>query len=817
MSDADDARTQKRRVVELGLLDEATAEEAYARYERAHVSDRFESFLLEQGLLTDEKIQKLNFVSQAPADPEAPIDVPSEYEPSESAFQSSGPSFDTNEKTQIGPSDERIGMSLAGTVIERKLGEGGMGLVYLARRETDGESVVVKFLGGDQVTNRRWRARFLREARVTQSISHPNVVKIFSIDNEAAQPYLVMEFVEGESLDRVLSRGRLAPLVATRIMRDVARGLAEAHARGIVHRDIKPANVVVSKGGATKVLDFGLAKDVRSDDGLSIAGQVLGTPYYMAPEQWGDHGVDGRCDVFSLGATLYHLTTGQHAFPGLTKQEISKKILAGNFPLPRAVAPDLPVDLELVMLKMLAVERDLRPSAEQCIADLERVLGGTAVPVPHLVDGRDGKRHVLLPKPSYVIGRDETCEIVVPDRSISRRHAQLDRSATGFVLKDLASRYGTFVGGMHVKEILLKNGDELKLGIVPFVFHDTEPPAAPTRHQPSEAFPSALWVPFVSALVESGDRRAVLALLEELAPSAVATRVGAAREQLSVLLGDATAAEVAEKLEANLKQRRTRVPATLFSITHENLHEDLEAWLSWWDGSNVVYPPQIVPLLPRPRARIRVIKGGVEVKTTTLDERLAFTIGRDPKSDIVVDDHTVSRHHATLVRLHCQLVVRDEGSRLGTQKNGHRVRIGFLSHGDRLLLGKVELMVELDPPKPSVDGSGPVAIDPDAFLVLEEKRHPSVATALVRFLEVERAPTWVADHASALFDDMRRAGDFARMVHRFYALRASRARDLLPQILGERLPEGQTWRTLLATRQDGLATQVQPAGWFERR
>src|SRR5579871_1354688 len=160
------------------------------------------------------------------------------------------------------PIDATIGKVFSGCLVEKKLGQGGMGSVYLARRESDGQQVVVKFLAAEQAQNPSWRARFLREANMMQRVSHPNIVAVHSIDGESEQPHIVMEYVDGKGLDAALRAGPLPPLEGARIARDVALGLAEAYKNGIIHRDIKPANVLLTQDGDVKVVDFGLAKNV---------------------------------------------------------------------------------------------------------------------------------------------------------------------------------------------------------------------------------------------------------------------------------------------------------------------------------------------------------------------------------------------------------------------------------------------------------------------------------------------------------------------------------------------------------------------------
>ncbi|MEZ6183941.1 MAG: FHA domain-containing serine/threonine-protein kinase [Planctomycetota bacterium] len=717
--------------------------------------------------------------------------------------------------------DPLVGQVFSGCTVRRKLGEGGMGSVYLADKPERGE-VVVKFLAPEQAKNKTWRARFLREADLLRRTHHPNVVEIYDVDGESDQPHIVMEFVDGVALDAQLTDdGPLPPLEGARVARDVAKALGVAHRQGVIHRDIKPANILVAKDGTVKMLDFGLAKNVAVDDGLSLPGQVLGTPHYMAPEQWGDHAVDPRCDLFSLGSTLYHLVTGSLPFPGHNPQAISRRILEGDFVRPRELEPDIPQDLELVLFRMMEPDRRFRyGAAEQIVADLDKVLKQQPVEIPCLT-APDGTRFPLIPGASFHVGRDASCDVVIADASVSRQHMQIERGKTGFVGRDLGSTYGTFVGGMRVRQVVLKDGDPIKLGKVNLVFKDggLGPMRRASATQRLGATGETQYVapPFLQVLAESSDKRAVVYLLEQLAPDAQSGRLDQARRAIEIILGPELAGQVTDKVERRMRRVRSRVPMQLFSMTHENLGDDPEAWLGWWDGAQASYPPQLAPAQPRPRTRLVVLAGEPKQRAIHFDKRTVFTVGREEERDIALHSRSVSRLHATILRLHNRMLIRDEGSRFGTQLNEHAVRIAYLTHGDRITMGKVEMRFEveqLDPMATMTTGGAP-QIDEETFQALEELEHPSIALGLIRFLECEQPTAGMRAAAARLFDEDREVEEFLDKVHKKYARRARQARKILPALLGQEAPNAAGYRALFEAAD--LTIQLLPSGWFPIR
>jgi Tol biopolymer transport system component len=246
------------------------------------------------------------------------------------------------------------------------LGAGGMGEVYRARDPRLNREVAIKVLPPDRLADEGRRQRFLREARAAATLTHPHIVTIHEVESADGVDFLVMEFVRGKSLDALIPRGGLRLGETLRIAIAAADGIAAAHARGIIHRDLKPANIVVGVDGTVKVLDFGLAKLLHEDDEpsdpsapthlvehLTDPGQRLGTLAYMAPEQATGEAVDARADIFSFGAMLYEMATGQRAFAGKTPAETLSAVIQGQ-PTPAAtLVPSLPRDLDRTILRCL--------------------------------------------------------------------------------------------------------------------------------------------------------------------------------------------------------------------------------------------------------------------------------------------------------------------------------------------------------------------------------------------------------------------------------------------------------------------------------
>ena len=272
--------------------------------------------------------------------------------------------------------------TLAGRyTIERPLGHGGMATVYLARDDDLGRPVAVKLLAESLAADPEFRARFIREARAAARLNHPNVVPVFDAGEDGGRPYIVMEYVDGETLADVLRRrGRVPPEEAVDIVVQACTGLQHAHAAGIVHRDVKPRNLLLRTDGALKVVDFGIARAAEATR-LTAAGTILGTVAYIAPEQAAGDDVTAAADVYSLGVVLYELLTGKTPYAADSLGSLVRRQAAASFAPVRTLAPQVSPALEAVGLRALASEPGDRPSAGELARELCSALG-EAVTVP---------------------------------------------------------------------------------------------------------------------------------------------------------------------------------------------------------------------------------------------------------------------------------------------------------------------------------------------------------------------------------------------------------------------------------------------------
>lgn len=272
---------------------------------------------------------------------------------------------------------------LADFDLKRKLGEGGMGEVYLARDVRLRRDVALKILPEDLARDPKYVMRFEREARAAARVSNPNVVQIYAVGEEDGKRFIAMEYVKGKSLDEVLEEeGRIGLARAAKYIAHAARGLGAAAANGVVHRDVKPANLLVDEEGRTKVADFGLARAEGSRMKLTAAGAVVGSPLYMSPEQGHGRQTDFRSDIYSLGATFYHLVAGHPPFTGQTAMTVMLKHLED----PLTPAEDVGEEANAVLARMMAKDPAGRyQDYASLIADLEGLAGlprSTPPPAP---------------------------------------------------------------------------------------------------------------------------------------------------------------------------------------------------------------------------------------------------------------------------------------------------------------------------------------------------------------------------------------------------------------------------------------------------
>ncbi len=286
--------------------------------------------------------------------------------------------LDTAAPAPRAPSDPlQAPRSLGEFRILRPLGEGGMGFVYLGYHEGRGEQVAIKVLADHLASSQSYVDRFYREAKSGSLLNHANIVKSITAGQDRAtlKHYLVLEFVDGCSARALLDRhGKVSVADGVHIALDIAQALQHAHSRNVIHRDIKPDNILITRSGVAKLADMGLAKRTDETSHLTAAKQGFGTPHYMPYEQAvSAKQADGRSDVYALGATLYHLVTGEVPFSGANHLEVVEKKSIGDFLPASALNPEVPAVLDDIINKMLERDpRDRYQTASELIIDLER-------------------------------------------------------------------------------------------------------------------------------------------------------------------------------------------------------------------------------------------------------------------------------------------------------------------------------------------------------------------------------------------------------------------------------------------------------------
>ena len=419
--------------------------------------------------------------------------------------------------------------------ILRELGQGAMGVVYEAEDPLLGRRVALKTihraLSADPTSGEMFEKRFFAEAKAAASLSHPGIVVVHDVGrDETGRLFIALEHLVGQTLEERLAGGQaLAWAEALRVAKGVAEALHHAHSRGIIHRDIKPGNVMVLESGEPKILDFGIARLPMSD--LTTGGATFGSPSYMAPERMDGKTPEPPTDVFSLGAVLYEMLTGQKAFAGKDLATIVRKVCFDEPMAPSRLKAGVPTAADALVARALAKVADQRyPTARAFAEDLDDAGAGrplrhagsgaparAAVPaaskpqapkaaparpaetgkgtiragaVPGLAlppgkrvslaileGARQGERFGLS-QPRIVIGRaggGVGADIEVDDPETSRGHAAIECYGTRILIKDLESTNGTWVSEVRVTQADLQNHDEFRVGRTRFMLIVTDP------------------------------------------------------------------------------------------------------------------------------------------------------------------------------------------------------------------------------------------------------------------------------------------------------------------------------------------------------
>jgi len=299
------------------------------------------------------------------------------------------------EKEQKGPQRTN---SLGDFKLVKKLGQGGMGTVYLAKQMTLDRDVALKILSKKLAIRADFVSRFLREARSMAKLQHPNIVQVYAADSVAGYYYVALEFIDGQSMQDWMDQVKqLSVADALYTVLICADALKVAHDQNMIHRDIKPDNILVTKTGIVKVADFGLAKVIDDDTSVTQSGTGLGTPLFMAPEQARNaKHVDHRTDIYALGATLYYFLTGKHAFDGENTLEVIMAKEKGDFLPARKLNKKVSERLDLIIDKTLSVKPEYRySSCDELIRDLEKLaLAGETLSLVGAISPPAGSRRI---------------------------------------------------------------------------------------------------------------------------------------------------------------------------------------------------------------------------------------------------------------------------------------------------------------------------------------------------------------------------------------------------------------------------------------
>jgi serine/threonine-protein kinase len=406
-----------------------------------------------------------------------------------------------------------VGQEIGGYAVTGRIGEGGMGAVYLAEQRESGRRVALKVLLSEMAENEEFRRRFERESKYASSLEHPNIVRVHEFGEANGVAYMVMEYVEGSDLTAELAGGPLSPERTIQILEQVASALDAVHATGLYHRDVKPANILIANDEETgelrcRLTDFGLSKQPSQDSSpLTSAGFFVGTCQYVAPEQILAKELDHRVDVYSLGCLLYECLAGEPPFKRPREEQVLYAHIQDPPPALTAVRPDLPAAIDGVIAKALAKEPEERQESCGELVEAARaaLLSDSAPPASDglrlRVTAGNATGSEIQVKDELLIGREASQEgRLGQDAEISRQHARIARSGAAFSIEDLGSTNGTFVNGRRITgPEILSPGDRIQVGAttlvvqvsVPIAVQPAAAPDADTRSSAQRPMPPA--------------------------------------------------------------------------------------------------------------------------------------------------------------------------------------------------------------------------------------------------------------------------------------------------------------------------------------
>jgi serine/threonine protein kinase len=397
-----------------------------------------------------------------------------------------------------------VGQEIGGYAVKDRLGEGGMGTVFLAESRETGELVALKILQAEMAQNEEFRRRFERESQYASSLNHPNITRLIEFGEAGGVDFMAMQYVPGHDLTVELANGRLGNDRTIQIVEQVASALDAVHESGIFHRDVKPANILVNDDEETGtprcwLTDFGLSKHPTQDSSpLTSAGFFVGTCQYVAPEQiLAQQDLDHRVDVYSLGCVIYECLAGDPPFMRPREEQVLYAHIQDPPPKLSQVRPDLPVAIDAVLERALAKKPEERydscgglVEAAREVLPLEAPGAPAAAAAAAAPDSSDCLRlrvtagnaqgSEIQVRDELVIGRQASEEGQLgQDAEISRQHARIARSNGAYVIEDLGSTNGTVVNGRRIqKPEILSPGDRIQVGATTLVVQVSVPSAA---------------------------------------------------------------------------------------------------------------------------------------------------------------------------------------------------------------------------------------------------------------------------------------------------------------------------------------------------
>jgi beta-lactam-binding protein with PASTA domain/predicted Ser/Thr protein kinase len=294
--------------------------------------------------------------------------------------------------------------------VEEPLGSGGMAEVWRGHDRRLNRTVAIKTLLPQFARDASFVDRFRREAQAAARLNHPGIVSVYDSGTDGDTPYIVMQYIEGRTLADFLGSGKtLPPKQAAQIAQEIAEALGVAHAHGVIHRDIKPANVMITRDGKVLVMDFGIARLISGPETAPQTSAVLGTASYLSPEQAQGQPVDARSDIYALGVVLYEMLTGRPPFTGDSPMAIAYKQVNATPPAPSSANPDVPPELDAVVMRALSKNPANRYQTGQEFADdLERArMGGQVMATPLLPVGGEATQVISRPQPTSVLPPQE--------------------------------------------------------------------------------------------------------------------------------------------------------------------------------------------------------------------------------------------------------------------------------------------------------------------------------------------------------------------------------------------------------------------------